>query len=513
MKVKKFEAPTMQEALETIKRELGPEAIVLHTKQNKKGFGLLNSGSVEVTAAISERAESRKKFADVRMPDASRKAIENLPADKQAEIYDRYLEKHLGQKLRDREARAPQQDVSPRVANAARGAAAYSPQAVASSGGGMDLVSAEPQVSFSRPITTTRYADIDSDEIPSESAGKQGRAARDAVIQRTIAEKARQAIGIGTPVASGAMGLSLQEEVTHLKRMLQELKENQDADSSPSREQGARGGTLFTSALRDAFDHLVVSGLERRNALELLKKAGFELGPEKAEDPALVEEQVAHELIESIETLGALAQIEPRSKTGSLNSPLTVALVGPTGVGKTTTIAKIASEAILKRGLKVGLVNLDSYKVAAVDQLATYAKILNVPFRSAGSAEDLRAAIHDFKGMDLILVDTTGRSQKDPESLKEMEGILHSVPNLQTQLVLSATTRDAELHDMANRFSIFLPQGLVFSKLDEATTFGALYNTSQKSKLPLMYFTTGQRVPEDLEEATRERLVSLILGL
>jgi flagellar biosynthesis protein FlhF len=192
---------------------------------------------------------------------------------------------------------------------------------------------------------------------------------------------------------------------------------------------------------------------------------------------------------------------------------MVIALVGPTGVGKTTTVAKMASEALLKRNLKVGLINLDSYKVAAFDQLGTYAKILNVPFRSAASADELRAAVQDFHGLDLVLVDTTGRSQRDPASLREMQELLKSVPTLRTQLVLAVATRDNELYDQASRFGVFRPQGVVFSKLDEATLYGSIYNVSQKTKLPLLYFTTGQRVPEDIEEATRERVAALIMEL
>ena len=214
--------------------------------------------------------------------------------------------------------------------------------------------------------------------------------------------------------------------------------------------------------------------------------------------------------MESTEGISPLGGIEAENQQ---NGPAVIALVGPTGVGKTTTVAKMASEALLKRNLKVGLINLDSYKVAAFDQLGTYAKILNVPFRSVSTQEELKAALLDFQSLNLVLVDTTGRSQRDPGSLKDMQAMLSSVPNLRTHLVLSVITRDSELYDMATRFSIFRPQGLIMSKLDEATIFGSIYNVSQKVKLPLLYFTTGQRVPEDIEEASRERVASLILNL
>ena len=136
-----------------------------------------------------------------------------------------------------------------------------------------------------------------------------------------------------------------------------------------------------------------------------------------------------------------------------------------------------------------------------------------MPYRSVENADELKAAIMDFKSLDLILIDTAGRSHRDPEALRIMHDILLTVPQIRTQLVLSATTRDGELYDQSQRFDIFNPAGLVFSKLDEATTFGAIYNVSMKSKLPLSYFTTGQRVPEDIEEASRERLAALVMDL
>ncbi|MGE0615512.1 MAG: flagellar biosynthesis protein FlhF, partial [Bacteriovoracia bacterium] len=158
-------------------------------------------------------------------------------------------------------------------------------------------------------------------------------------------------------------------------------------------------------------------------------------------------------------------------------------------------------------------INVDSYKIAAADQLSTYAKILNVPFRSVADAEELRVALQEFNRFDVVLIDTTGRSQRDMEHLNQMRDLLAAVPNLRTALVLSSTTRDTELYDIGKRFSGFKPGGLILSKLDEALVYGSIYNVSHRLKLPLMYFTTGQRVPEDIEEATAERLAALVLDL
>jgi flagellar biosynthesis protein FlhF len=291
--------------------------------------------------------------------------------------------------------------------------------------------------------------------------------------------------------------------------MIEEMKSAQEGIGAVAAGNAAAGGALATPALQDAFEQLVLGGMDKRYAYALVKRAAFDLGEERSRNPEDVLDQLASGLMESTE----IAESLPAAQEGARSGPTVLALVGPTGVGKTTTVAKMASDALLKRNLKVGLINLDSYKVAAFDQLSTYAKILNVPFRSVANEAELQAALLDFKGLDLVLVDTTGRSQRDPASLREMQTLLKTVPGIRTQLVLAVATRDTELYDQASRFGIFRPEGLVFSKLDEATLYGSIYNVAQKTQLPLLSFTTGQRVPEDLEAATRERVAALVLDL
>ncbi len=483
MQVKKFEAPTMQEALETIKRELGPEAIILQTKKHKRGFGLMSRASVEVTAAISDRSLSKKQFAETRLPEQSKEAVRGLPAEKQASLYDKYMDRHVQK--------------SSKKSDAAEAA--------------------------NKRLTATRYIDIDPQEAQEraeQQARAQARAARS--VQQT---RSSQPQVQASPQAAGATqkmaysdsvkpgyGMGMEEEIKHLKRMIEEMKVAQEEAGPSSGAQALLSNGSFSSgALQDAYEQLVLNGVDKRYAMGIIKKAGFELGTERSKNPDEVLDEVATEIVRTTEVMSPLRNIAPGSRAG--RGPSVVALIGPTGVGKTTTVAKIASDALLKKNLRVGLINLDSYKVAAVDQLATYAKILNVPFRSATSAADLVAAIQDFQSLDLVLIDTTGRSQRDPASLGEMHSILSSIAGVQTELVVSATTRDAELYDTANRFSVFKPQGLIVSKLDEATIYGSIYNVSQKVKLPLLYFTTGQRVPEDFEEASPERVVALIMEL
>jgi flagellar biosynthesis protein FlhF len=215
-------------------------------------------------------------------------------------------------------------------------------------------------------------------------------------------------------------------------------------------------------------------------------------------------------LYEEINVADLLAGVG--AKSGNAKTSV-IAMVGPTGVGKTTTIAKIASRAILESKLRVGLINLDSYKVAAADQLATYARIMGVPFRSVSTIEEFQQAVYDFSSLDLVLIDTTGRSQKDQENLLQLKNVLSTAENMRSVLMVSATTRDSDMNDILSRFKIFDPAGLVFSKLDETGVYGSLYNAHKRTGLPLLYFTVGQRVPEDIEVASKERVISLVLDL
>ncbi len=459
MQIKKYEAPTMQEALDTIKRELGPEAIILQTKKHKKGFGLMGGASVEVTAAISDRALQKKSFVEKVMPEDQRRGYASMPASAQAAVLNETVDYY---QTRQQERRARDKIQVPEARS-----------------------------------TSARYAEIDSHEV-------------EKMVSRP-APRAPQAAPAAQPqTTQTAIPAQLSAEVQQLKRMIEEMKTAQE--ESGSLNQGFATQLSSTPALLDAFEHLILSGVDKRFALGLVKKAGFELGETEANNPDLVMDQIAYEVMASLDTLHPLENLQPGTRGDQ--GPMLVALVGPTGVGKTTTVAKIASDAILKRNLRVGLINLDAYKIAAFDQLATYAKILNAPFRSVHNEEELKAALGDFQPLDLVLIDTTGRSQKDLQSLKEMNHLLRSTGKpVQSHLCVSAMTRDLEIYDIASKFSVFKPNALVMTKLDESAIFGSIYNASVKAKLPLSYFTVGQRVPEDLEEATRERVAALVMDL
>ncbi len=196
-----------------------------------------------------------------------------------------------------------------------------------------------------------------------------------------------------------------------------------------------------------------------------------------------------------------------------------VALVGPTGVGKTTTVAKLAAHFKLREGRRVGLITIDTYRIAAVEQLRAYAEILNLPLEIVLSPADMPAALDRLSGMDLVLIDTSGRSQRDATRINELRSFLDAVrglaaapEELETHLVLSCTAHPGQLAEVAEKFSGLGVRRVVFTKLDEAVGFGVILNCLKRLNLRLSYLTTGQDVPDDIEVGHRRRVAQLVLN-
>ncbi len=194
--------------------------------------------------------------------------------------------------------------------------------------------------------------------------------------------------------------------------------------------------------------------------------------------------------------------------------PKIVFFLGPTGVGKTTTIAKLASEFALIRKKKVALLTTDTYRIAAAEQLRTYASIMEVPIRVIYSSETMEQALEVFKNMDLIFVDTTGHSPKNVEQCENTVNFLKSVENYEKQiyLVLSATTKYKDLIDIVEIYKKMSKFDLIFTKLDETSALGNLLNLKLYTGANMSYVTNGQNVPDDIEEFDPQKTVKQLLG-
>jgi flagellar biosynthesis protein FlhF len=189
-----------------------------------------------------------------------------------------------------------------------------------------------------------------------------------------------------------------------------------------------------------------------------------------------------------------------------------VALVGPTGVGKTTTVAKLAANFKLAHGFRPGLVTVDTYRIAAVEQLRTYAEIINLPLAVANAPGEMRAAIDDLGDVDLVLIDTAGRSPRDEVKIRELADFLAEARPDEVHLVLSAVAGERSLRAAVERFALAHADRLILTKLDEADGLGGLLAVLGQADRPVSYITTGQAVPDDIEPADRRRLAGLILG-
>lgn len=185
--------------------------------------------------------------------------------------------------------------------------------------------------------------------------------------------------------------------------------------------------------------------------------------------------------------------------------------VGPTGVGKTTTIAKLAAEQVLKYRRKVGFITSDTYRIAAVDQLKTYATILGVPLEVVFSPMDLKKAFDALSDRDIIFMDTAGRNFRNEMYVSELNALLHSGGKSETYLVLSLTTKYKDMRAIADNFSKFKLDKVLFTKRDETDSFGPIVNLLQEFPLQLSYITTGQNVPDDFAVADENEIIDLIL--
>ena len=188
-----------------------------------------------------------------------------------------------------------------------------------------------------------------------------------------------------------------------------------------------------------------------------------------------------------------------------------ISLIGPTGVGKTTTLAKIAARALSRHNLRVGLVTIDTYRVAAVEQLKVYAEIMRVPLEVVLTPEAFQRALERFADRDLVLVDTAGRSPRNQADLDELAAFLRPELGLENHLLLPATAREQELETIIRRFAILPAHRFVFSKIDECGQLGVLLNVHYNHDTPISCLTNGQRVPEDLLTPTPADIGALIL--
>lgn len=403
MRVKRFTGDNIADTMSRIKRELGPEAVILQTRQIKEGgfLGFFARKKVEITAAVEEKALNQTRVASMEEP------IQAVNTDVIKKAYEAYREKE-NEYVKEK--------------------------------------SEKEQLTNSDPP------------------------------EPNLLEKT-------------------QSELQEMHSILREIK------GHITRAEEDKG--LIPEPLSRWADFLSSRGVSRELTNNLLTKVRNDLAEEQWNNPSLVFERLKKQISKlCVHT----ETIRPRkSKT------MVVALVGPTGVGKTTTIGKLAAGFSIIERRKVALVTADTFRVAAVEQLKTFGEIIGVPVEVVMTPEGLKEAIGNHGDKELIFIDTAGRSPHHDLHMSELEDFLSKAKPDLTMLVMSVTTNLADQIRVYEKFKK-LSTHLILTKLDESFSHGSILDLLVNTNLPVAYLTNGQNVPDDIDAATPEKLMMCVLG-
>lgn len=299
---------------------------------------------------------------------------------------------------------------------------------------------------------------------------------------------------------------AIEEKLDNLQNLLEQKLQSREAENVGSPETVAEEtNTELIKFEKLLYNKMIENEVNETYANQIIEEMEKNSKPNMPFDQAL-----ANIYQKMILKFGKPEIISPAKK-----GPKVVFFIGPTGVGKTTTIAKIASKFSVEGKKKVALLTMDTYRIAAAEQLRTYADILEVPFRVIYTVEEIDNSLRDFKDYDYIFVDTAGHSHKNEIQKANMNEFIHSVDGKvekEAYLVLSATTKYRDLLSIADSYSEMTEYKLIFTKLDETVTLGNLLNLKLYTGAPLSYVTCGQNVPDDIEQFNPQKTVKLLLG-
>jgi len=257
-------------------------------------------------------------------------------------------------------------------------------------------------------------------------------------------------------------------------------------------------------ALAGIFQHLLSQGVKRNVANELVEAVKKEFKANRSDFKDTLISKITAVLKEKRDT--------PRRPLRSKSEPKVLAFIGPTGVGKTTAIAKLAARHFIQRNKKVALITVDSYRIAAAEELKVYGKAIGIPVKTASTPSALTAAINEYGHYDFILVDTPGINAENPREIDDLNSYLEAIRSVEIHLLLSAGAKETDLFNTIERLSAINIHCLIFTKLDESTTFGNLVNLLVEIQLPLSFFTSGRQVPDSIASGSEEEIVKCLLA-
>lgn len=353
---------------------------------------------------------------------------------------------------------------------------------------------------FAKPMVEVLAAIDDNYGLAKERTAKQE--------EKQMAVKETQAVAIGSQEAEKTENNNkiskLENKVQSMEMMLQKIYERMQVSTQNGGETANKEVHPVTAKASEFFyNNLLKNEVEAEIAKKVISIVNEKLGNSASvNDTASVMYNVISDMFGKPEPLTLKENGEPT----------VVIFIGPTGVGKTTTIAKIAANYALQYKKKIGMITADTYRIAAVEQLKTYAEILGMPVSVIYSPAEIKDAISQHSDKDIILIDTAGRSHRNKMQFDELKELVYASEADEVYLVLSATTSNRNIYEILNNYSFLENYRLIFTKLDETHANGVILNTKFKTGKSLSYVTNGQSVPDDIEVANIDRLTKSLLG-
>lgn len=524
--LKTYHGSSMAETLSQVKNDLGSDAVILHTRSYKVG-GVMGMGSktmVEITATADAGHVKPRRLRPRR--DIPQTTTPSPPATGHQRDVSRPVSNDafvarppwFEQRTRPEQtiARAPNRDTTRSTPtagsideSAARGKKPSTAQVQADEGTDASPAPLMPSQTSSPSVLSSRRG---------EEQAHQENHNRSAVdTQEKSGGVSRLSAGVVAPSPTNARASqALEEELVAIRKLVGQVLQSTRrvevrtaaADDLASDSTLANRGPLFELYLQ-LLDHQVSTPV----ADQLAGEVRDELSAEDLNDATVVRQAMLEKIaglikVDATTDISTGAREHGRPATGPAK---VIALLGPTGVGKTTTVAKLAANHKLRYGQKVGLITADTYRIAAVEQLRTYADIVGLPMKVALTPNDMRDAIESLRNCDLVLVDTAGRSQHDAGKLDELRAFLQAASPDEQHLVLSIASSESVIVRAAERFGALGPARVILSKLDEAEDFGVIANIASRIGLPVSHVTTGQEVPDHIEPAQSMKLAKLVL--
>lgn len=459
MNLQTFTAPTMNECLTKVKQTMGHNVVILHTRSysRRAWLGLMKRNFVEITAGTGIGVPERRRPAPAPATAPGPATGPVNPMTNLAPITspDAGHQARAAAMVAKFRKAAQSASVGSQVKSYIESPVARSLQTVGAGAGSADLVE------FSSSHTTKR---------PGEDL-------------------------LGTPAAQNIVGVQVARDVEELKKLVAGLVDSYQKERAPH----------VPEELFDFYMKLLQNQVADGLASQIVQTLKKQVRPEYLNNESFVREKLAEQIEKLIPTTGPIVRTK-------LDGPHVVALIGPTGVGKTTTIAKLAAKLQLIEKKRVGLITIDTYRIAAIDQLKRYADILGSPLKVTNSADDLREAVRSMSDCEYILIDTAGRSPRDAMKLNELRNFLQAASPDEVHLVLCSTASQDCVELAVEKFAAVHFDKVIFTKLDEAAHVGVVLNAIHKLNKKLSYVTNGQNVPDDIETGDGRRLAKMILG-